>query len=78
MFTQKYLIPHNNPAFKLKILDYTYTSEPSISNALPLKRSKIKFSLYILLILITFGFIWLLLKWSNKRKAIFLYNVCTL
>ncbi len=68
----------DNPAFKIKVLDYTYTSEPSINTALPLKQSKIKTTLYIIAIIATFGFAWLLSKWSAKRKAMFTSTICQL
>ncbi len=69
---------YDNPAYKIKILDYTYTSEPSINTALPLKTSKLKTLLFYLGVVISLGFIWLLSKWSAKRKAIFTTNICTL
>ena len=69
---------YNNPAFKIKILDYTYSSEPSINTALPLKQSKIKLFFFVLGVIISFGFIWLLSKWSAKRKAIFTTVICSL
>lgn len=65
-------------AFKIKVLDYTYTSEPSINTALPLKRSKIKIAFFVVAVLATFGFVWLLSKWSAKRKAIFTCTICQL
>jgi hypothetical protein len=71
-------IPHNNLAYKFKILDYTYTSEPSINNALPLKNSNIKLVFYIIGVILSAGFLWLFVKWSSKRKAIILFNVCNL
>ena len=71
-------IKHNNSAYKFKILDYTYTSEPSINSALPIKFSNIKFIFYIIGILLSAGFLWLLVKWSSRKKAIILFNVCSL
>jgi hypothetical protein len=71
-------IPHNNPTYKFKILDYTYTSEPSINSALPLKSSTIKFVLYMIGVVLSMGFLWLLVKWSSKRRAVLLFNVCSL
>ena len=68
----------DNPAFKIKVLDYTYTSEPSINTALPLQKSKIKIAIFSLLTIITFGFVWLIAKWSAKRKAQFTSNICHL
>ena len=68
----------NNPAFKIKVLDYTYTSEPSINTALPLKVSKIKIAIFVIATIVTFGFVWLLAKWSAKRKAIFTRTICQL
>jgi hypothetical protein len=68
----------DNSAFQIKILDYTYTSEPSINTALPLKYSKIKIAIYVLAVIATFGFVWLLGKWSAKRRAIFTCTVCQL
>lgn len=68
----------DNPAYKVKVLDYTYTSEPSINTALPLQTSRIKTVLFYLGVLLTLGFLWLLAKWSAKRKAIFRYNICSL
>jgi hypothetical protein len=69
---------YDNPAFKVKVLDYTYTSEPSINTALPLETSKIKSLLFYLGVILTFGFLWLLTKWSAKKKAIFKTNICSL
>jgi hypothetical protein len=68
----------NNPAFKIKVLDYTYTSEPSINTALPLKRSTFKTVLFVIATIISFGFVWLLGKWSALRKAMFTCNICQL
>ena len=68
----------DNPVFKIKVLDYTYTLEPSINTALPLQRSKLKLALFVITNIFTFGFIWLLAKWSAKRKAQFTTNICHL
>jgi hypothetical protein len=68
----------DNPAYKIKVLDYTYTSEPSINTALPLKRNTIKLILYYIGIIITAGFLWLICKWSDKRKAFFTSIICNL
>lgn len=68
----------DNPGFTIKVLDYTYTSEPSINTALPLKWSRLKIGLFIVATILTFGFVWLLGKWSAKRKAMFTSNVCHL
>lgn len=68
----------DNPAVKIKVLDYTYTSEPSINTALPLKTSKLKTILFYIGVVLTFGFIWLLAKWSAKKRAIFCTTICTL
>jgi hypothetical protein len=72
------IFDYDNPAFKIRVLDYTYTSEPSINTALPLKQSKIKIGLFIIASIVTFGFVWLLSKWSAKRKAIFTTIICQL
>lgn len=69
-------IKHLDPSYKIKILDYTYTSEPSINSALPLQFSKIKLIFFLLGCIISSGFLWLLSKWSAKKKSIMLYNVC--
>lgn len=69
---------YDNPAFKIKVLDYTYTSEPSINTALPLKSSTIKSILFYIGVALTFGFLWLLTKWSAKKKAILCTNICNL
>lgn len=68
----------NNAAFKIKILDYTYTSEPEVNTALPLKRSSFKLGLFVIACVLSLGFFWLLAKWSDKRQAIFLFVVCSL
>jgi hypothetical protein len=68
----------DNPAYQVKILDYTYTSEPSINTALPVHKSKIKFAFFYVGIIITFGFLWLLAKWSSKKKVIFTTNICSI
>lgn len=68
----------DNPGSKIKVLDYTYSSEPSINTALPLKQSKIKITIFVLAVLASFGFVWLLSKWSAKRKALFTYFICSL
>jgi len=62
--------------YEIKILDYTYTSEPSINIALPLSFSKIRTTIFVVMCLATLGFLWLLAKWSSKRKAFFMYSVC--
>lgn len=68
----------DNPAFKVKVLDYTYTSEPSINTAIPLQTSKIKTVLFILGVILTFGFLWLLSKWSARKRAVFLTTISSL
>lgn len=70
------LFKHQNPEYKTKILDYTYTSEPSINSALPLRTTTAKLVFFIFGCLVSFGFLWLIARWSSKKKAIFLYNVC--
>ena len=70
------LFKHSCPEYKIKILDYTYTSEPSINNALPLNFNKTKFILFVIGCVISFGFLWLLASWSAKKKAILIYDVC--
>ena len=67
---------HNQPENKIKILDFTYTSEPSINTALPLSFSKIRLAIFIISCICTLGFVWLLAKWSSRKKAILLYSVC--
>ena len=69
-------IKHLDPSYKIKILDYTYTSEPSINSALPLQFSKLKLIFFLIGCIISSGFLWLLSKWSAKKKSIMLYNVC--
>lgn len=68
----------DNPAFKIKVLDYTYSSEPSINTALPLKKHNLKTALFVLTVLASLGFTWLLAKWSAKRKALFTCLLCPL
>lgn len=68
----------DNPAYRVKVLDYTYTSEPSINTVLPLQTSKFKQALFYIGVLLTLGFLWLLSRWSAKRKALFRTNICTL
>lgn len=68
----------DNPAFKIKVLDYTYSSEPSINTALPVKKSVLKTILFYVGVILTFGFLWLLTKWSAKKKVIFKTNICSL
>jgi hypothetical protein len=63
---------------KIKVLDYTYTSEPSINTALPLKTNRLKQIVYYLCVVLTFGFVWLLTKWSAKKKAIMTASVSSL
>ena len=70
------LFKHSCPEFKIKILDYTYTSEPSINSALPLKFNTTKFVFFVIGCLLSSGFLWLIAKWSSKKKAILLYDVC--
>ena len=60
------------------MLDYTYSSEPSINTALPMVTSKIKTAIFILTSILSFGFVWLLAQWSGKRKAMFTCLVCSL
>jgi ribosomal protein S15P/S13E len=67
-----------NPAYRVKVLDYTYTSEPSINTALPVQASRTKQALFYLGVLVTLGFLWLLARWSAKRRAIFRTNICLL
>lgn len=67
----------DNPAYRVKVLDYTYTSEPSINTALPLQESRAKQVLFYVGVVMTLGFLWLLSRWSAKRKAIFRTNICT-
>lgn len=68
----------DNPASKIKVLDYTYSSEPSINTALPLETSKIKTLLFFIGVILSTGFLWLLTKWSDKKKAIFRTKRCSL
>jgi hypothetical protein len=68
----------DNPAYKVKVLDYTYTSEPSINTALPLQTSRLKLLVFYLGVLMSLGFVWLLSKWSAKRKAMFRSSICLL
>ena len=70
------LFKHSCPEYKIKILDYTYTSEPSINNALPIVINKTKLVFFVIFCLLSSGFLWLIAKWSSKKKAILLYNVC--
>ena len=68
----------DDPSLKIKVLDYTYSSEPSINTALPLVYSKIKAVFFYLAVVASFGFVWLLAQWSARRRAMFTYLVCSL
>lgn len=70
------LFSHYNKHYHYKILDFTYTSEPMINHALPIKKSMPKLVFFIIGCIITFGFLWLLTKWSASKKALLLFNVC--
>lgn len=72
------IFKHYNKHYHYKILDYTYTSEPLISNALPLKKTMWKLVFFIIGCIATFGFLWLLTKWSSSKKALLLFNVCAI
>lgn len=70
------LFKHSCPEYKIKILDFTYTSEPSINSALPLTVSTVKLVFFVIGCLLSSGFLWLIAKWSSKKKAILIYDVC--